>query len=175
MQEGRSLQALSLAVVHKSFHTVSGQSSGRPHFPMSVEDKTAAAWSSFSLGLWIPMLLSYTSTEKHGPGATPPTTGSENTTPKPFAKAHKALLWLKILVLLHCFPVSDSTSLRVPSTISTRLLEVQWCSVGGRGLRGMAYPACTSHCLVHISYMGRSWVLHGGNLYQKMNFLFCYF
>lgn len=41
VQEGRSLQALSQAVVRKSFHIVSGQSSGRPHSPKSAEEKTA--------------------------------------------------------------------------------------------------------------------------------------
>ena len=87
-QEGRSPQAPSLAVVHKSFHTVSGQSSGHPHFPMSVEERVAAC-SPFTLALWTPALLPQGFSEKQTPGIAPLLIGNVNATPKPSVKPHE--------------------------------------------------------------------------------------
>lgn len=56
VQEERSRQARSLEVVHKSFHTVSGQSSGHLYFPMSGEKHRAMFILSHRSSLPLPRL-----------------------------------------------------------------------------------------------------------------------
>lgn len=135
VQEERSQQAQSLEVVHKSFHTVNGQSSGRLYFPMSGEESSGM----FTLQSFVLSALSapaQASTAKQGAGA------------GPFPLQLQSLFQTRHFSDLsyRSFSIS-SIPLLVPPTISSLPPKDQQCSMREMGTRYALTIFFTSWCI----------------------------
>jgi hypothetical protein len=115
VQEERSPQALSLAVARTSFHRVSGQSSGHPHFPTSVEESEQCCVHP---SVWL--CDSHCFFPRHPLRSKAQRQPHSQHNSKIFCKSSPSIVLSKGYgSTLHNFPINDSIPLLGPLTILT--------------------------------------------------------